>query len=200
MILNRENFKQEDIDKYEDLNDDMILFHKTNYLNVEYLDDEVKHIKLPAKLFSYLIDTNISSKYKSLLPYNVKIKKLNREGYWLQHTNYMGLQDENELTLHLAHDKEHSTLSLLWILLHEFRHKIQLNTKSISSNVFNNNYEMLLKYINKPTDKTLHVFHEILPYEIDANVFACEILNIEYPGSKFEITEETLKMLEDETK
>lgn len=198
MFINKENFKQEDVNEYEKLKI-QINTHPTNYIRVEYLDEEVKHIELPTILFSYLIDNNLHSKYRSLLPYNVKIKKLNKEGYWLQYTNYMGLQDENELTLYLAHDIEHPTLSLLWILLHEFRHKIQFNNKVIFSNVFNNNYEMLLKYINKPLDKTLDVFHEILPYEIDANIFACEILNIEYPGSKFEITEETLKMLENET-
>jgi DNA integrity scanning protein DisA with diadenylate cyclase activity len=102
------------------------------------------------------------------------------------------------MTLYLRKDGEHSQLSLLWILLHEFRHKIQAAVSSVSTNLDNDNFKYFMDYLkNKGNDENNinHVLHEILPYEIDANIFACELLNIGYPGSKFQINDHTISLL-----
>ena len=192
----KEKFKKEDIKSYEEED----RYHTCNrkqrdLVDVKYLSEEVKHIKLPTKFFTHLIehDRDYLTKY---LPYNIKISKLNREGNdWLKESNYLGLNEGEDLILCLDSNHNHSVLSLLWVMLHEFRHKIQHLNNSINSVIRNQNTDKWLDNYRKDINLLNHVFHEILPFEVDANVFACEILNIEYPGSKFEITDKTLEML-----
>ena len=54
---------------------------------------------------------------------------------------------------------------------------------------------MWLNSYGKNINSVKHVFHEVDPLEVEANTFACEILDIPYPNSKFSITKKTLKRL-----
>ena len=201
----KENFKQEDIDKLirqQNFLDDVNLWpdayeEQYDLVEVEYVCDEIKHIKLPTKLFTNILAWSRPDLLK-YLPYKMKLSKLERpkDNYYLQESHYLGLNDKDELILCLDPNVEHSIVSLLWVMMHEFRHKIQYLNKNIYSCLYNSNYDKWKAYYNKDENLINHVFHEILPYEVDANVFACEILKIEYPGSKFEITDYTLRTLD----
>jgi Zn-dependent peptidase ImmA (M78 family) len=193
-----ENFNIDDIITYQELN----LFIKNkkvkNLLNINYLNENLKQIDIPNKLFSY----KIFHKRKDLIkyfPFNIFVKNLERgTNRWLQKTNYLGIysSEKKELSLHLDINHKYSEIELLWILMHEFRHHVQYQNKNIESCINNKNVDKWIEYYKVDKNKIFHTFHEILPFEVDANIFASEILNINYPGSKFNITDETLKLLE----
>lgn len=192
-----ENFSVDDMIRYKELNYFIEYKKIKKLLDVNYIDVEFKKIIIPNKLFSYLLIHRRKDLLK-YLPFNVKIKKLERgENRWLQKTNYLGLYtpEEKSLTLCLNIDYNYSEVELLWILFHEFRHHIQFQNNSIKSCIDNENVNKWLEFYNMDNNKIFHVFHEILPFEVDANIFASDILNIKYPGSKFNITNETLNLL-----
>ena len=186
-----ESFKKKDIKRYHELNDKIEKQDIEELLNITY-DEEVKHIVMPNRLFTKIIKDK-RPEYIKYLPYNVHVKKLVRgNNIWLQKSKYLGIDEGNELTLHVDIETKHKILSLLWLLLHEFRHKLQYNL----SYVKNKNLEKWFEFHDYTKHSMEHVFHEILPYETDANTFACELLEIDYPNSKFKITKETLKRLQ----
>jgi hypothetical protein len=165
-------------------------------IDIVHVDAEVGHIDIPRRLFSHLIRTHRPALIK-YFPYQVGLYKLDRgNNIWLQKTKYLGLNDGDVLKLYLDHEHDHSVVSLLWILLHEFRHKVQFHDPCIMSNINNNNVKQWKAHYGVDIDVVNHVFHEIDPQEVDANVFASEILNIPYPGSKFNITSATLGLLD----
>lgn len=205
-----EVFKEADIELYNTLScivsnfgyqtkyhidDCFSLSYSSNYkpelpleLMLELLDKKLVFSKLPHGLF------------QSYFPYKITVHKLERgENPLLQNTHYLGLNHYNgDLDLYLDEDHEHSVVSLLWILLHEFRHKMQVKNPNIESCVKENANiidikQFLMEKLEITEDKFNHVFHEYLPYEIDANTFACETLGITYPGSKFNFDEDLLK-------
>ncbi len=161
-------------------------------------------IDIPTIAFSYLI-RDLRPEYAYLFPYNVSVKYFdgNDDTYWLKDSGYLGLhfEEDDRLEIQLKRDHRHSKLSLLWLLLHEFRHKIQNQVSSIKTNVDNDNpnLKLLIEYLLEKSGSNRsmvdHVFHEIMPIEIDANTFACELLEIDYPSSKFAMTQETLSFL-----
>ena len=186
-----EKFTQEDIDWYRDSD-----YGTYNKLIVK--DPTNINIKLPGKIFSRLI-INSRPEYKGYLPYEVHLKDLNKvDNEWTVNSAYLGTQHENGiLDLYLRPERKYEVVELLWILLHEFRHKIQFNNKNIESCTWVNSN--ILDWFNEYKDINLmkHVLHEILPQEIDANTFACELMSIRYPGSKFDITQERLRRLKE---
>ena len=115
----------------------------------------------------------------------------------------IGLYDEETKTLKLLINpkkvKKIKTISILWLLLHEFRHHIQFQDKNILSVVKNKNTKKFWKFFDNKNklDLAEHTLHELNPLEIDANMFASEILEIPYPNnkSKFSLTNKRLKKL-----
>jgi len=202
--MNKEQFKPEDIklwDKkikvlYSLDSEKNILSPFAGCLDIENLTA----VKIPTLMFGKLVKWRFP-RYNHLLPYKVKVVYL-PEGeytYWTEHTGYVGIHnDDGTLTINLKKDQEHSQLSMLWLLLHEFRQKIQFATPSIKSNLYNVNFDHFMDYLKKKGNSENdinHIFHEIMPYEIDANIFACELLDIEYPSSKFAINDYTIGLL-----
>lgn len=166
-----------------------IIENNTNLTILNYVDN----------LFTFLVRRK-KPQYVNMIPFKIKVSYLdkNSDNFWLKNSNYVGIYDEGVLDLKLKDNNEHSILSLTWIMLHEFRHHIQFNNKNIRSCIFNSNLDYFYNYMkNKGNSENdiNHIFHELLPFEVDANIFACEILEIDYPLSKFQITEETFDML-----
>lgn len=190
----KEIFRQEDIDRYENLSG-YAWCEKWAIIDVEK-DKEVEHISIPIAEF-FIVLNEKRPEYKKYLPYRVRVHKLDRgDNPYLQETMYCGLEHEDgSLDLYLDHEAEHSTVSLLWILFHEFRHKIQSKNSNVGMAAGGNASTKMWEsqYKGDRWNEFCHVFHEISPQDVDANVFACELLEIDYPGSKFELTEDRLK-------
>ena len=200
----KEHFLQTDVDRYELLNSNIQKYSsETNDYDIRVSYERVK-LKLPIELFKLMLTTR-SIDAKKYFPYVMTVKPLTYvergNSYWLSESAHLGLSefDTKQLTLYVDENMQHSSLSLCWILLHEFRHLMQYETRSLKTNVFNDNEGQWIKHCCASFDvdeKTVrHVFHEVNPAEIDANIFACETLDIEYPGSKFQITPYTLSLL-----
>jgi hypothetical protein len=192
-------YQKEDIKKYKNLKKLLETDYVGNYLlNITYEVPFNMNIDIPNALFSYILTT----KRPELIEYTQSFKIIVNElikgnNPWLKRTKKLGLYDETTGILNLKLDLniKHKEVSILWILFHEFRHHIQFRNINILSCLDNKNREMWLNYYGKNIDTVKHVFHEIDPLEVDANTFACEILDIPYPNSKFSITENTLKRL-----
>jgi hypothetical protein len=191
-------YLKEDLTKYKNLNDEVMkTFLGKSLLDITYVTPKTKNIEIPEILFSYLLIKNRPELVK-YTPFKIVVEELIKgNNVWLKNTKKLGLNDEEKkiLTLRLDLKGKHSVLSFLWLLFHEFRHHIQFQNPSILSCLDNKNREMWLNYYGKSLDSVKHVFHEIDPLEVDANTFACEILDIPYPNSKFSITIQTLKRL-----
>jgi hypothetical protein len=191
-------YKKEDIIKYKKLNDKVKkTFSGELLLEITYTTPKTKNIEIPEKLISYLLIKNRPELVK-YTPFKIVVEELIRgDNVWLKNTKKLGLYDQEKkiLTLRLDLKAKHKTLSFLWLIFHEFRHHIQFQNPNILSCLDNKNREMWLNYYGKSLDSVKHVFHEIDPLEVDANTFACEILDISYPNSKFSITKQTLKKL-----
>lgn len=190
-----EKFKKVDIDHYEEQHNLM----KNSYRPALDLtmDPEVAHIELPEQVMCSLIHTR-RPEYIDYLPYKVHVMAFTEETEWSKGSSYLGLNDNvnGTLDIWLRPKRKYNACELLWLLLHEFRHKIQRREKSIRTcTVSNKNIKMWLKNCGESENMTMHVLHEILPFEVDANTFACELMNIEYPGSKFDITPRRLDLL-----
>jgi hypothetical protein len=191
-------YRKEDLVKYKNLNIDAIkTFSGKSLLDITYIIPKTKNIEIPEFLFSNLLIKNRPELVK-YTPFKIVVEELVRgNNVWLKNTKKLGLYDDElkVLTLHLDLKVKHRVLPFLWLLFHEFRHHIQFQNSNILSCLDNKNREMWLNYYGKNIDTIKHVFHEIDPLEVDANTFACEILDIPYPNSKFSITKQTLKRL-----
>lgn len=205
----KEKFKQKDIERLdklwvsyrnrptlEDWESKVIVNISANSTKM-FVDNK---IEIPAKLFYYLLRNNRYHVMK-YLPVNFLFVKLDEtEDYWLKDTDWTGIteSDKKLITIRLK-DKEHSILSLLFIMFHEFRHWIQMQNSNVETCNWNKGYEKYLEFMMELTGKDQnvlqHVLHEVLPYEVDANIFACELLEVDYPMSKFAITKKILEML-----
>jgi len=194
------DYKKSDKAKYTKLNKTMSNSYKIELLDIVYDIHKTKNLELPNKLFSRILVEKRPDLVK-YCPFKIIVKKLERgNNVWLKKAKKLGIYNENnkELTLSLDIKIKHSVLSFLWLLFHEFRHHIQFSNPNILSCLDNQNRKMWLEYYDKNLSSVKHVFHEVDPLEVDANTFACEMLNIPYPNSKFSITKETLKRLRDE--
>ncbi len=154
-------------------------------------------------LFSYLLKIKRPELLK-YTPYKVYVYNLKEKNQWSA-GDYVAIEQQNgTLKLYLAFKKIKKRESfpiypLVFVLFHEFRHKIQINNEYIRSVIDFPNFSNFKEYIKTlkgcSGDTFDHVFHEINPAEIDANIFACELMGIKYGGNAFNITEDTLKLL-----
>jgi hypothetical protein len=191
-------YLKEDLNKYRKLNNALTTGYSDDYLlNITYEVPLTSNIEIPNAVFSHILIRKRPELIK-YTPFKIVVKELIRgNNMWLKNTKKLGLYDGElkVLTLHLDLNARHEVLSFLWLLFHEFRHHIQFQNPNILSCLDNTNREMWLNYYGKSISSVKHVFHEIDPLEVDANTFACEILDIPYPNSKFSITKQTLKRL-----
>lgn len=192
------SYLKTDIKKYKKLNTELIKSdYNVSLLEITYDIPQTDNIIIPNKLFSKILIEKRPELIK-YFPFKIIVKELIRgDNVWLKKTKKLGLYNKKKgtLTLHLDLEVKHRVLPFLWLLFHEFRHHIQFNNSNILSCLDNKNREMWLNYYGKNIDSVKHVFHEVDPLEVEANTFACEILNIPYPNSKFSITKKTLKRL-----
>ena len=141
-----------------------------------------------------LLTTKELNQYPSWPVYVDLITDEMRKNPWVANTKYLGSTHTTSGTK-LWVDPNITNIELLWILLHEFRHWIQYHNPVLFSCVNNKNVKLWMSSF-KDRDIAEHVLHEIHPAEVDANIYACEKLNLSYPGSKFDITKERLELLE----
>ena len=191
-------YLKEDLKKYKKLNRKL---ESENYsvqlLDITYDTPETNNIKIPNRLFSQILTEKRPDLIK-YTPFKIIVKELIRgDNPWLKKTTKLGLNDweTGNLKLYLDLEVKHQVLPFLWLLFHEFRHNVQSHNLKVLSCLDNKNRDMWLNYYGKNIDSVKHVFHEVDPLEVDANTFACEILNIPYPNSMFSITKKTLKRL-----
>lgn len=197
-------YLKEDIRKYKNLNNALKTGYSGNYLldiKYEISLSQYPSTEIPNALFSNILISKRPELIK-YTPFKIIVQELIKgNNVWLKKTKKLGLYDDKSevLTLKLDLKEKHRILPFLWLLFHEFRHHIQFHNPKILSCLDNKNREMWLNYYvnncGKNIDSVKHVFHEIDPLEVDANTFACEILDIPYPNSKFSITKTTLKRL-----
>lgn len=182
-------------------------------------NNDIKHIEfnLPSDIDIKIVDglnevntlfySNLFYKRNDLikyLPYKVNVSELIENNQWTGGTCVAVEKDDGTCDLKLNFKKileleSFPVNSLTWVMFHEFRHKIQLFDESVKSVLDVPNWKNFKDYMQKITGKTEdlinHVFHEMNPSEVDANAFATEMMGIKYLGNAFNITEETLKLL-----
>lgn len=154
-------------------------------------------------LFSFLLEYKKPELIK-YTPYKVIISELIPKNQWTE-GNYVAIeQEDGSLHLQLSFTKimaleSFPTIKLTWVLFHEFRHKIQLMDENIKSVIDFPNWINFRKFMEKETNKSEdlvnHIFHELNPAEVDANIFACEMVGKKYSGSAFDITDNSLLLL-----
>lgn len=199
-------FNEEDALRIKNLVENKEKTTTKSLIELEYEEgaEILRDFNIPVKTFSYLIK-KYRPEYIQYTPYRIKVKVLKRgNNRWLQNTHLLGINHEDYLELHIFPEmiKEVRPISVLWLLLHEFKHHVQANNpaiKSMTLDYSNYNYwkdEYMINQLAYHDNTIDHVFHELAPFEIDANLFACELLNIEYPGSSFHLTKETLNLME----
>lgn len=180
-----------------------------HFTHSPYIDEKIINgLREVNMLFSLIL----SDKRKDLLqyvPYKVNVCELVEKNQWTGGTCVAIDKEDGTCDLHLASKKileleSFPTKSLTWVMFHEFRHKIQLLDESVKSVLiipnWNNFKEYTIKNTNCTEDTVNHVFHEMNPAEVDANMFATEMMGIKYLGNAFNITEETLKLLTEDKK
>lgn len=138
-------------------------------------------------------------------PYKITVQNLRAKNQWSQ-GQYVAINNANgTLTLKLNYKKllalkEFPVMALVWVIFHEFRHKIQLHHKAIQSVINYPNWakfnEFMQKEYGKNQDLINHVFHELNPAEVDANIFACEMTGLAFNGNAFNITDQSLSLLQ----
>lgn len=154
-----------------------------------------------------LFSSILNDKAKDLLqyvPYKVNVIELIEKNEYTGGTCVAVEKDDGTCDLHLSFKKilelEHFPVkSLTWVMLHEFRHKVQLLDESIKSVLDVPNWKNFKNYLVNKTGCTEdvfdHVLHEINPSEVDANMFATYMTGEKYLGNAFNITEESIKKL-----
>lgn len=195
-MINCEVFKKEDNDEYlhidklvqsGQLRPDKVISY-TDHFGVDLRPETISVKLLSRKVSRYMDDFHV----------NIYSMDNIERTYWTQHTGYLGIYNKGKFDLYVR-DKDIMPIALCWIILHEFRHHMQWKNGDIASCQGGENYNILRQQIISKFEISdavyEHVFHEIIPHEVDANTFACETLGIEYPSSKFAVTHESLKCL-----
>ncbi|MEK6881853.1 MAG: hypothetical protein AABY22_19705 [Nanoarchaeota archaeon] len=179
---------------------------KVVFTNIKQYKDQIgliNNLNEMSLLFSYILSIKRPDLFKHT-PYKVKLFTLVEKNQWTG-GDYVAIEREDgSLDLHLAFHKLSALkcfpiYNLVWVLFHEFRHKIQLTDDKIKSVIDFPNWSTFKKYMKKQTGKNEdlinHIFHELNPAEIDANIFACEMTGIKFSGNAFNITSNSLKLL-----
>jgi hypothetical protein len=138
-------------------------------------------------------------------PYEVNILELVPKNEWTK-GHYVAVEkDDGTLDFSLNFQKiselkKFPTDKLVWVLFHEFRHKIQISDEQIKSVIDYPNWkkfkDYMIKITGKDEDLINHIFHEINPAEVDAHIFACQMTGMKFTGTSFDITDEKLRMLQ----
>lgn len=154
---------------------------------------------------TYLFSTILKMKRPDLLkhtPYLVNICNLEPKNEYTT-GDFVAIDKEDYLDLYLNFEKirameEFPVYKLVWVLFHEFRHKVQ-STDPVLKSFFDfpnwKNYMGHLIQAGGNPDTLDHVLHELKPTEVDAHIFACEMTGLHFTGTIFDITEESLKKL-----
>lgn len=159
-------------------------------------------------VFSYLIEKKANA-YATYAPYEVTVKPLVPKNRWTTGTYVAINHDDGTLELMLNYKKLKNLNPLpiekmVWMFCHEFRHKIQLHDKAIQSVINYPNWKnfnaFMQKRFKKDEDFINHIFHELNPAEIDANLFATQLTGIAFSGTVFDITDESLALLTEKKK
>lgn len=163
----------------------------------------IKNLNEVNLLFSYILSKKRCDLFKHL-PYKITLSNLVQKNIWTSGDYVAVEQPDGSLLLSLAFHKilaykKFPIYSLVWVLFHEFRHKIQLKDEKIKSVLDFPNWNNFKEYIKKQTgqsdDLINHIFHEIIPAEVDANIFACEMTGGLFAGNVFNITPDSLLLL-----
>ncbi len=160
-------------------------------------------LRLVNVLFSSTLLTNKPELIK-YCPYEVRVNQLIEKNEWTT-GHYTAVEnDDGTLDLSLNFKKlfaldELPTNKMVWVLFHEFRHKIQLYDEQIKSVIEHSNWLNFKIYMmhktGKDEDFINHIFHELNPAEVDAHIFACQMTGIKFTGTAFDITDEKLQLL-----
>lgn len=161
-----------------------------------------------SKILFYLAVVN-TNKLDYHLPYSVKVGKLIAKNRWTKGT-YVAINHPDstlELNLNVPNVKKlikqngykRVVGALTWVIAHELRHKIQQTSPEIRSVIKYPNWENFNRWMQKQTGKDEdfinHIFHELNPAEVDANIFASELTGITFKGNAFDINDESLALL-----
>lgn len=173
-------------------------------VNVTYADESVRRVTVPGKLFTKMIKER-RPEYLRFLPYEVKLRPLdeskkNLKNPWINKKMIIGIDEGDYLTFHVGSEYEPSVIKMIWLLLHEFRHKIQYNFAPVRTCIYNENLAKVYSALPYTEDSVNHVFHELLPYEVDANIFAHELMSLDYKVGSWAVSDTTLKRLEKKPK
>lgn len=193
-------FEEADTLKWENINRQAEDEPGEDLLNVVYASDSVRRVKMPGKLFTKIIKER-RPEYMHLLPYGIKITPLNEskenlKNPYIKKDMILGINEGDYLTFHIGSEYKPTVKEVMWMLLHEFRHKIQYNVSSVRSCIYNENLEKAYDALPYTEDSVNHVFHELLPYEVDANIFAFELMGLDYNVRKWAIHLDRLKQKE----
>lgn len=157
-------------------------------------------------LFFQLIDMYRPDLFQ-YLPYKIEMMELVEKNQWTSGTYVAINRPDGTLELHLNYTKlsdpeqfpKFPTEALLWVIMHEFRHKVQLNDEALRSVLefpnWKNFNEFMQNHFIKNEDLINHIFHELNPAEVDANTFASEMTGIKFKGNAFNIDSDSLKLL-----
>lgn len=170
--------------------------------------------RIPKKMLAGLNQVNLLWSYlllkrnpalKKHTPYKIRVTNLVPKNQWTQGHFVAVEKEDGSLDLRLSYKKighmpEFPVYKLVWVFFHEFRHKIQLSDENIKSVINYPNWRNFNTWMQQLTGKNEdfvnHIFHELNPAEVDAHIFASEMTDIKYNGTGFNITNETLALLE----
>lgn len=203
---NIENIKNKEyfLDRAKAIDEQIKVYNEENIkeesvLDVQYEDDDFIP-SLPFNYLSHLLKKSINN-YHLYFPYKIIVKKLNiGDNRWLKNVNLLGIESEDYLTLHVGDTEKIENIQFLWLCLHEFRHHMQYKNDDLkSATIESSNWLKFKEHMisNGYDSNTIdHVLHEIAPFEVDANIFANNMLGLKKLNSSFEISKDTLLSLE----
>jgi len=197
--------------KSKALKQNPITFRVDSTMTIKYdnVPDSIQSMFWEVKrMFFYILEKRPD--LASNLPYTVDISELEIKNVWTERATYIAIDNaDGTLSISLNYKKVLSAMeesfegvqaTFLWVLFHEFRHKIQTKSELIKSVIHHGNWgkfnEFMQEKFNKSQDDIDHVFHELNPCEVDAHIFACEMTGLLFKGTLFDLTDDTLKLLE----
>lgn len=156
-------------------------------------------IDLYGSLFTYLIE-EYRPRLACYLPFDVVIKELKPGSKFYKSSNMVGkVVGESWPLLHLyvKRDYQPSEVEAAFLLLHEFRHRVQILDTPIRSTLESLNFGLLEAWISTGSnlEHVREVLHDVTPIEVDAMLFATEITGIAQEANFFSMSEAKIKTL-----
>ena len=137
--------------------------------------------------------------------------RADRYGRFLKASNFLGITHHepdktDNITFYIepkvfAENKNYQSYvdTFKWTALHEVRHIMQYNDPILSNCIYNKSLDMFINYLcggkkcrNKNFNAMLHTFHDFMPFEVDANIFASTCVGL-LPVSKFNLDSDSLR-------